>query len=263
MEYFDTHAHYWDAAFTENGESADQLIDALFSRDVVGIVNVGTSPETSRQAKTQAEKHPGMEYAAGIHPTDAQGLSVRLEDAIEEIRAHFLPSEGKRPVALGEIGLDYHYDDTDKAIQTAYFDAQLSLAEELKVPVIVHDRDAHADVFDAILRHPRVTGVMHSFSGSPEMALRYAKRGWYVSFSGTVSFKNARKVTEAAAVVPADLILIESDAPYLTPHPFRGRRNDSGYLEYTNAALAAARGVPPEETARQTLANAKRLFGLQ
>ena len=262
MKYFDTHAHYWDAAFTQNGESADQLIDALLSRDVVGIVNVGTSYETSLLAKEQAERHSGMEYAAGIHPTDAQGLSSSMEEAIKEIRALFLSNEGKRPVALGEIGLDYHYDDTDRDLQAAYFDAQLSLAEELDVPVIIHDRDAHADVFDALLRHPRVTGVMHSFSGSAEMAADYARRGWYISFSGTVSFKNARKVVEAAAVVPADRILIETDAPYLTPQPYRGQRNHSGFLSYTNAALAAARGVTPEETAAQTIENAKRLFRL-
>ncbi len=262
MKYFDTHAHYWDAAFTQNGESADQLIDALLSRDVAGIVNVGTSCETSLLAKEQAERHPGMEYAAGIHPTDAQGLTCSLEDAIDAIRALFMSPEGKRPVALGEIGLDYHYDDTDKGLQAAFFDAQLSLAEELSVPVVIHDRDAHADVFDALARHPRVTGVMHSFSGSAEMAADYAKRGWYISFSGTVSFKNARKVVEAAAVVPSDRILIETDAPYLTPHPFRGQRNHSGFLSYTNAALAAARGVSPEETAELTLENAKRLFRL-
>ena len=262
MQYFDSHAHYWDARFTQNGESADRLIDALLSRDVCGIVNVGTSPETSRLAKEQAERHPGMEYAAGIHPTDAQGLSCTLEEAIAEIRAFFVSPDGKRPVALGEIGLDYHYDDTDKGLQAAYFEAQLSLAEELGVPVIIHDRDAHADVFEAILRHPRVNGVMHSFSGSAEMAAEYAKRGWYISFSGTVSFKNARKVAEAAAVVPSDRVLIETDAPYLTPHPYRGQRNDSGFLVYTNEALAVARGVSPEETAKETLANAKRLFGL-
>ena len=262
MQYFDSHAHYWDARFTQNGESADPLIDALLSRDVCGIVNVGTSPETSRLAKEQAEKHPGMEYAAGIHPTDAQGLTRSLEDELDEMRALFLSPGGKPPVALGEIGLDYHYDDTDKQLQAAYFEAQLSLAEELDVPVIIHDRDAHADVFDAILRHPRVYGVMHSFSGSAEMATEYARRGWYISFSGTVSFKNARKVVEAAAVVPSDRILIETDAPYLTPHPHRGQRNDSGFLVYTNASLAAARGVSPEETAAETLANAKRLFRL-
>ena len=263
MKYFDSHAHYWDDAFKQNGESVDQLIDALLSRDVAGIVNVGTSPETSLLAREQAEKHPGMEYAAGIHPIDAQGLYCEMEEAIDAILSMFFSHDRKRPVALGEIGLDYHYDDTDRKKQIRYFDEQLSLAEELNVPVIVHDRDAHADVFDAILRHPRVGGVMHSFSGSPEMALDYARRGWYISFSGTVSFKNARKVTEAAALVPGDLILIETDAPYLAPHPFRGQRNHSGFLAHTNAALAAARGVPPEETAALTLKNAKRLFGLK
>ncbi|MBP5349979.1 MAG: TatD family hydrolase [Clostridia bacterium] len=263
MKYFDSHAHYWDARFTENNKTPDQLIRGLLSRDIAGIVNVGTSPETSRLAKEQAERFVGMEYAAGIHPTDAQGLSLSLDEAIKEIRAFFLSAEGKRPVALGEIGLDYHYDDTEKELQATYFDAQLSLAEELNVPVIIHDRDAHADVFDAILRHPRVTGVMHSFSGSAEMAVDYARRGWYISFSGTVSFKNARKVVEAAAVVPDDKVLIETDAPYLAPHPYRGQRNDSGFLVYTNEALAAARGQTPEETATLTLENAKRLFGIR
>ena len=262
MRYFDSHAHYWDNAFNKDGESADRLIDALLFRDVSGIVNVGTSPETSRIAMEQAMRHPGMYYAAGIHPTDAQFLTIPGDEALSAIRAFFDLPVGKRPVALGEIGLDYHYDDTDKELQAAYFDAQLSLAEELNVPVIIHDRDAHADVFDAILRHPRVTGVMHSFSGSAEMAADYARRGWYISFSGTVSFKNARKVVEAAAVVPDDRILIETDAPYLAPHPYRGQRNDSGFLVYTNEALAAARGQTPEGTAALTLENAKRLFRL-
>lgn len=260
MKYFDSHAHYWDSRFSENRESADQLIGALLSGSVSGIVNVGTDPLTSRAAIEQASRFERVYATAGIHPSDTRFLSD-LDAELAEIEQMIRMHPGK-VVALGEIGLDYHYEDTDREKQARYFEAQLSLAEALDVPVVIHDREAHGDVMEAVLRHPRVRGVFHSFSGSPEMAKELARRGWMISFSGTVSFKNAAKVRSAAAVVPDELLMIETDAPYLTPHPFRGERNDSSYLRYTCAALAEAKGIDEQSCATLTEENARRFFRL-
>ncbi len=260
MRYFDSHAHYWDDRFSENGESADALIGALLSDSVSGIVNIGTSPETSRLALGQARAHEGMYAAVGIHPSDTRHLTS-LDIELAEIEV-LIRENPEKVVALGEIGLDYHYDDTDKSRQMRYFEAQLSLSESLDIPVVIHDREAHADVFSAICAHPRARGIIHSYSGSAEMAKELTRRGWMISFSGTVSFKNAGKLAEAARAVPDEMLLIETDAPYLTPHPYRGRRNDSGYLAYTCAALAERRGISHEECAALTEKNAKRIFGI-
>ena len=165
-------------------------------------------------------------------------------------------------MALGEIGLDYHYPDTNKAHQAQMLELQLVLAERLAMPVIIHDREAHGDCFDAVCRHPAVSGVFHSYSGSAEMARDLVRRGWYISFSGVVTFKNAPKVREAVAAVPLDRMLIETDAPYLAPHPHRGTRNHSGYLAHTAAAVAQVKGVEVDEVRRITKENAVRLFGL-
>ncbi len=260
MKYFDSHAHYWDSRFSENNESADSLIGALLSESVSGIVNVGTDPATSRLSLAMAKRFDGVYATAGIHPSDTRFLSD-IDAELREIEALIRENPGK-VVALGEIGLDYHYEETDREKQARYFDAQLSLAESLGVPVVIHDREAHADVLEMIYRHKNAKGVFHSFSGSPEMAIELVRRGWMISFSGTVSFKNAAKVREAARSVPSDMLLIETDAPYLTPHPFRGERNDSSYLRYTCAALAEARGMEVDACAEITERNARRLFRL-
>jgi TatD DNase family protein len=262
MRYFDSHAHYWDERFSENGETADRLVGSLLSGPVSGIINIGTSPETSRLASEMAKRHDRMYATAGIHPSDAYLLKLDLNSSLDEIIRCLDTPDGKY-VALGEIGLDYHYEDTDKAQQAAFFDAQLAIAAERGLPVVIHDREAHGDVFDAVCRYPGLRGVIHSYSGSPELAREFARRGWYISFSGTVSFKNAARVVEAAKAVPEELLLVETDAPYLTPHPHRGKRNDSGYLLYTVAALAGYRGISPERCAAVTEANARRLFGIK
>jgi TatD DNase family protein len=170
--------------------------------------------------------------------------------------------EENKIVALGEIGLDYYWTPFDKALQAECFERQLLMAEEFDIPVVIHDREAHGDCFEAVLKHPRVRGVFHSYSGSAEMAKELIKRGWYISFSGVVSFKNAAKVKEVALVVPDDRMLIETDAPYLAPHPFRGKLNHSGRLLYTATALADARGVSVESVAGLTRDNAMRLFNI-
>lgn len=261
MRFFDSHAHYYDARFeTEGEESVDALLSRLFSESVVAIVNVGTSPETCRAAIRQARRYDKMYTALGIHPTDGQALSDP-DAALAEIAA-LLRDPSSKCVALGEIGLDYHYPDTDKAKQAYLFDRQLAMAEEVGLPVVIHDREAHGDVMDAILRYPKVRGVLHSFSGSPEMACELVRRGYYISFSGTLTFKNARKTAESALAVAQDRILIETDCPYLAPDPLRGSLNHSGNLHYTAARLAALLGMTEEEAALLTQKNAERFFSL-
>ena len=261
MKYFDSHAHYYDERFSEElNEGVDSLIDTLLTENVSYIVNIGTSPETSRQAIAQAKKHNNMYTAIGIHPSDTRFLSD-MESELREIREMILDKSNKC-VCLGEIGLDYHYPDTDKERQMRYFEAQMKMAEELNIPVCIHDRESHADVMEVIRRYPKVRGVLHSFSGSAEMAEELVKLGWMISFSGTLTFTNARKPKEVAARLPHESVMIETDCPYLAPHPKRGTLNHSGNLEYTNAVLASIWGITPEECAEITENNAKRFFGI-
>ena len=168
-----------------------------------------------------------------------------------------------KAVALGEIGLDYHYEDVPPEIQMVYFEKQMALAEKLNIPVIIHDRDAHGDCLEMVKRFPNVKGVFHSFSGSAEMALELVKLGWYISFSGTVTFKNAKKPKEACVAIPSDRLLIETDAPYLAPTPHRGELNRSSYVQLTAEEIARLRGVSVEEIERITTENAKRLFRIK
>ena len=261
MKYFDSHAHYYDERFeSEINESVDVLVDALLEDSVSFIVNIGTSPETSRLAIKQAKRHENMYTAIGIHPSDTRFL-LDIDSELADIEALILDPENKC-VCLGEIGLDYHYDGTDKEKQMQYFERQMLLAEKLSLPVSIHDREAHGDVMEVIRRHPNVKGILHSFSGSPEMAEELVKLGYYISFSGTLTFTNARKPREVAAVLPKDKVLIETDCPYLTPHPHRGKINHSGYLSYTNACLAGIWGISEEECAKITEENARKVFGI-
>lgn len=259
MKYFDSHAHYYDERFSEEcKEGVDTLIDTLLTNSVSYIVNVGTSPDTSREAVAQAKRHKNMYTAIGIHPSDTRFLSD-IDAELSEIEAMILDPESKC-VLLGEIGLDYHYPDTDKEKQMLYFERQMLLAEKLDIPICIHDREAHGDVMDVIRRHPNVCGILHSFSGSAEMAEELVALGYMISFSGTLTFTNARKPREVAARIPRESVLIETDCPYLAPHPERGTLNHSGKLAYTNAALAAIWGISPEECSRITEENAKRFL---
>ncbi len=261
MRYFDTHAHYYDGRFSEELTlSADELIGALLSGEVSYIINVGTSPSTSREAIRQASQNENMYTAIGIHPSDTRFL-FDLEGELSDIERLILDKASKC-VALGEIGLDYHYPDTDKDKQMRYFKAQMALAEKLKIPVVIHDREAHEDIMTVIREYPNVTGILHSFSGSVEMARELIKLGYYISFSGTLTFTNARRPKEVAAALPQERILIETDAPYLAPHPKRGTLNHSANLKYTNATLAEILGISQKECAALTEENAKRAFGL-
>ncbi len=264
---FDSHAHYFDRRFADETEGADAILETeVFGQGVAGVINVGTSNGNNRICIAQAAKYPKMYAAVGIHPEDVQFGGGALDDEMAAL-CELLDTREKRLknkiVALGEIGLDYHMENPDKARQAEFFEAQLALAEKLDIPVLIHDREAHGDCFEAVLRHPNVRGVFHSFSGSAEMARELVRRGWYISFSGVVTFKNARRVGEVAVGIPRDRILVETDAPYLAPVPFRGRINHSGLICHTAKALADLLGLSYAETVVLTATNARTLFGIK
>ncbi len=250
---FDSHAHYNDGKF----EDYDGLLEKLFSENVCGIVNAGTNLNTCKISLDFAEKYERMYACIGIHPSDCykyENIDSVLSE-VEEMLSH------PKAVALGECGLDYHYDFSPKDVQKAWFEAQLALAEKLNVPVVIHDRDAHADVIDMLLAHS-VTAIIHSCSESAEDVKRLVKAGHYISFSGTVSFKNAVNVRRAASVVPDDRLLVETDCPYLAPVPLRGSINHSGNIVHTATALAEARETDTEHILKITAENAKRVYGI-
>ncbi len=248
---FDSHAHYDDERF----ENRDALLSSLFDSNVVGIVNAGTNLNTSGISLDMAEKYERMYACVGIHPSDCYKYNdmEQVLTEVEKMLSH------PKAVALGECGLDYHYDFSPKDVQKVWYEAQLCLAEKLGVPVVIHDRDAHADVIDMLLAHD-VTAIIHSCSESAEDVKRLVKKGHYISFSGTVSFKNAVNVRRAAAEVPADRLLVETDCPYLAPVPVRGTTNHSGNIIHTAAALAEARSTTTDEILELTRKNAERVF---
>ena len=250
MRIIDSHAHYDDSAFDNDRY---ELLDGLFSGDICKIVNVGCSVKSSYSSAELAEKYPQIYASAGLHPDSADEI-----DRLSEIKE--LCSR-KKVVAVGEIGLDYHYENHSRDIQKRAFEEQLRLAEEVSLPVIIHSRDAWEDTMD-ILRKYRPKGVMHCFSGSAEIAEEIVRMGMYVGFTGVVTFKNAKKALRALEAVPLDRLLVETDCPYMAPEPNRGKRNFSGNLPYTIGAMAAAKGVSPEEMAEITAENAERLFNI-
>ena len=260
IKYFDTHAHLEDSLMRSSFEGGTEgAIDALLKDGVCNVVNIGTNIKNSKASMELAEKYPFIYAAVGIYPSESQYLGDGLDSALSEIES--LLSHPK-VVALGEIGLDYHYEDTDKEVQSYAFEAQMQMAERNGVPVVIHDRDAHGDVMDMIHKYPNVLGVLHSFSGSAEMARQLANLGWYISFSGPVTYKNAAKVKEAAQIVPDDKLLVETDSPYLPPTPHRGKINYPGYIAYTVRAIAELRGCSEAEIAALTRRNAERFFGI-
>ena len=261
MKYFDTHAHYYDERFSDEGLNVTDLVCGLLSDSVGYIINVSTCPENARICIEEAKKHENMYTAIGIHPCDTRFLNDP-DGELKQIR-DMITDPASKCVCLGEIGLDYHYPETDKERQLRYFEAQMRMAEELGIPVAIHDRESHEDVMNVIRKFKGVRGVLHSFSGSVEMARELISLGYMISFSGTLTFKNARKPKEVAAAISKDRILIETDAPYLAPHPNRGKLNHSGYLSFTNAALAEILEMTEEECAALTEANAKRFFNIK
>ena len=250
---FDTHAHYTDKKF----EDPVSLLRQLFETDVCGVMCCGWDVQSSIDSLNLAHQFPDMYCSAGIHPENC----IDIEDmnaALDEVKK--LCSQDKVK-ALGEIGLDYHWD-IPKQKQMEYFDAQLGLAEQLDIPVIIHDRDAHGDVFDMIRSHKKVRGVMHGYSGSAESARQYANMGFYVSFPGTITFKNAAKLPEVVSVIPLDRIVVETDCPYLTPVPYRGQMNHSGYIKYTAGKVAELLKIDYNEFCSIEVTNAKILFNI-
>ena len=252
MAVFDTHAHYASGAF-----NADRL-EVLASMPGCGvelILNPGCDLESSKTALELADRFPYVYAAVGVHPSDSGDWE---DGALLELRA--LAAHPKVR-AIGEIGLDYYWEDNPpRAFQQTVFRKQLALAAELDLPVIVHDREAHGDCLAIIREFPTVTGVFHCFSGSPEMATELLKRGWYLGFDGPITYKNAKRAPEVAAVTPLERIVVETDAPYMAPVPMRGKRNDSRYLPYVIEKLAEWKGVTAEEMTRVTWENGRRLF---
>ena len=262
----DAHAHYYDRKFGQDGNpTAEEILEnEVFGRGVAAVINAATNPQNARICIEQARRFPHMYVAVGIHPEDCRDVE-NADGEIGNIRALADTPEKRREnkiIAIGEIGLDYYWEPYDKVRQREFFEKQLLLARELGLPVVIHDREAHGDCFETVLRYPDVTGVFHSFSGSAEMARELCRRGWYISFSGVLTFKNGRRAREAALAVPKNRILIETDAPYLSPEPFRGRLNHSGRVIHVAAVLGELLGISCEEAVALTAENTRRLFGI-
>ena len=249
---FDTHAHLDDGCFQEDRA---QLLAGLEEKGVGLVMNPGCSLAASRNAVALAEQYPFVYAAIGSHPDAADEVN---EDVLEQYRTMAHASEKVK--AIGEIGLDYYYEDIPRQIQMKAFRDQMALAAELDLPVIVHERDAHEDGMAIVREFPTVKGVFHCYSGSAEMARQLVNLGWYIGFTGVLTFKNARKAVETAAAIPLDRIVLETDCPYMAPVPFRGKRNDPGYLYLMAEKLAQIRNLQPEEIARITMENGKRLY---
>ena len=249
---FDTHAHMDDRAFRED---RDALLRGLKDKGVELVMNPGCSLESSRNAVALAEKYPFVYAAVGSHPDVANEVNETVLDAYRK-----LCKLCDKVKAIGEIGIDYHYEDIPRDLQLKAFRMQMELAEELNLPVIVHEREAHEDGMAVVREFPKVTGVFHCYSGSAEMARQLVDLGWYIGFTGVLTFKNARKAIETAASLPLDRIVLETDCPYMAPDPFRGKRNDPGYLFRMAEKLAEIKGMDVQEIKRITTENGKRLY---
>lgn len=249
---FDTHAHMDDRAFDSDRET---LLASLPEQGIGLLMNPGCSLESSRAACALARKYGYIYAAVGSHPDAADEVN---EAVLEEYRTLF--RENPKAKAIGEIGLDYHYEDIPRQRQLEAFRAQMALARELNLPVIVHEREAHEDGMAVVAEFPDVTGVFHCYSGSAEMAKQLVKRGWYIGFTGVLTFKNARKALEVAREIPLERIVLETDCPYMSPEPFRGKRNDPSRLYRMAEALAQLRDLSVEEIHAVTMENGKRLY---
>ena len=252
--YFDSHAHLDDARFEAY---FDEILAHMRENGVTAMMNIGCDLPSSENSVRLAETYPWVWAAVGSHPDDA--------DHVNEARIAVYRKMCKNPrvKAIGEIGLDYHYEDVPRDVQKTAFRMQMALAQELSLPVVVHEREAHEDGLRIVDEFPGVKGVFHCYSGSLEMAKELVKRGWYIGFTGVVTFKNARKAVEVAESIPLDRILIETDCPYMAPEPYRGRRNDPSLVPFVAAKIAQLRGLTPEEVGKATGENARRLFRIE
>ena len=252
---FETHAHYDDEQFDAD---RDELLSSLADGGVGLVVNPSVTAENAKKVLAMAEQYSFFYAAVGVHPENCANYDENELAALRELAQH------PKCVAIGEIGLDYYWEENPpREFQQRVFREQMALACELHLPVIVHDREAHADSLTIVKEFPEVKGVFHCYSGSAEMAKELLKLGWMISFTGVVTYKNARKTVEAAEVVPLDRLMIETDAPYMSPVPRRGTRNDSRNLIYIAEKLAEIKGISTEEMIRITEENAKRFFGIK
>jgi len=251
---FDTHAHMNDPVFDEDRE---EVLLSLKEKGVEFIMNVGCCRESSRDCVAMAEQYPFVYASVGTHPDAADEVN---EEVLEEYRQ--LVAAHPKVRAIGEIGLDYYYETIPRQIQQKAFRMQMELARQLKMPVIVHERNAHDDGMRIAKEFKDVTGVFHCYSGSAEMARQLVDMGWYIGFTGVLTFKNARKAVETAQRIPLDRIVLETDCPFMAPEPFRGKRNDPGYLYRMAERLAEIRGITVEQVHAATMENAKRLYRL-
>ncbi len=251
--YFDSHAHLDDARFAQDFE---EILARMKENGVTAMMNIGCDLPSSENSIALAEKYNWVWAAVGSHPDDAANVDTA------RIARYRAMCQNPRVKAIGEIGLDYHYEDVPRARQQEAFRMQMALARELSLPVVVHEREAHEDSLRIVDEFPEVTGVFHCYSGSLEMAKELIRRGWYIGFTGVVTFKNARKAVEVASGIPLDRILIETDCPYMAPEPHRGRRNDPSLVPFVAAKIAQLRGLSAEAVGQASFENAMRLFGI-
>ena len=252
--YFDTHTHLDDEKFDPDREL---VIENLKKEGVSLAVNVGADLTSSKNSIALAEQYDFIYAAVGVHPNEVGEMQDEDLETLADMAKH------EKVVAIGEIGLDYHYDEPGRDVQKLWFEKQLHLAQALNMPFIVHDRDAHQDTLELLKKVGYYNGVMHCFSGSCEMAKILLDLGFYISIAGQVTFKNAPKVKEVAKMVPADRLFIETDSPYLTPEPHRGERNHSANVKFTCAKIAELKGICAEELAKVTLENGKKFYGIR
>lgn len=249
----DTHTHLLDEKFSED---MDAVITALADNGVCFIVENGTNTDDSKKAVMLAEKYSNVYAAVGIHPHDAVTLDDSAMEKLRSLASH------KKVVAIGEIGLDFHYDFSPRDVQAQAFERQIQLAKEVGLPIVVHSREAAQLTFD-MLKDEDVRGEIHCFSASAQMAEEYVKKGFYIGLGGAVTFKNSKKTREVAEVVPLEKILLETDCPYMTPEPFRGKRNEPSYTLYTAKKIAEIKKIDLEEVISRTTENAKIFFGIK
>jgi len=259
---FDTHAHYDDKAFAED---RSKLLLSMQENNVGKIVDVGADMASTKEAVSIAYDYDFVYAAVGVHPSEVEEMS---EHDIETLRKYIIDDsarEDKKIVAIGEIGLDYHWEEPSRTLQKEWFAKQLELAQELEMPIIIHSRDAAEDTYEILKVYAEhgLKGVMHCYSYSVEMAKKYVDMGLYIGIGGVLTFKNAKKLKEVAAEIPLEKIVLETDCPYMAPEPHRGKRNDSTYIKYVVKVLAEIKGVSEEEVERVTFENACKLYGIK
>ncbi len=252
----DSHAHLDDSRFDKD---RDSLIKSLEANGIELVINIGADLKTSIASVSLAEKYPNIYATVGVHPHDVKDMDNSTLEILRSL------AQRDKVVAIGEIGLDFYYDNSPRDDQRKWFREQLKLAKELNLPVVIHSRDAQQETFDILkeAQDGNLRGVMHCYSGSKEMAMEYIKLGFYISLAGPVTFKNARSLKEVAISVPLDRLLVETDSPYLAPEPHRGKRNEPLFVKYVAGTIAELKGISYEELAKATNRNTKELFGIK